>query len=1388
MIRSIQRNIYLASNKDLIKCDDLNVNLNISNDSFKLNKLIYQHNNQSTSNNNNNTSNSIYHLSRTTSTTNTTNNSGFCLGNQSEESINAPFYLNKTCKLIESDSLELISDFIDYNNKHTNSNSKNTNNHKITTKTTTNCKQQNANSTKSTHSNNATNSLTNYHIENNHQTNNSNNNSSHTNSNFINSTSTSNSNLNSSSTKNEVSILLVITDDNSLVNNTNNTNNCCNNNCNINNCCNNSCRTNSNNNNNNLNNTTQATKTNQNINNNNNSKTFTNNNNKKNTELQTQTPYEFINQIPKAKIYDSFNNINDEIQNSTIIKTSSTQGPSFSTTKNTTYATLTNGKNLLDIDNKNSDNNDDNDNESNLSSSFGLNHSYSNTSNNNSNIIYNSKRKKTRKSSSKRLNQQQQSLNKENLNRFNYFNSLCSTKKNFPGNSTASSLADTAKNNLNCPSVHSLINVYEDHLTMSKEGNKFEIKLGTSKSNKSHHHSQYQQSNTTTHHSCQQRHQANHKQDSFYPNRNGNMSSAHNKSLKTIMNVNLPCLDSYTTIGKCIGPPPPPPPPPPPIPPPPPMPHQQVHYHSNDELDMKRIISSSKQTNNSNYLAINNSKYKISDGQQQQHQQSSSTHQSKQNSLAVFLNSRKQQSKCSKKHDKNGCRNACFEIEVYNIYGLIRLIPSNHTRPILPPSHRPRQWLIKPPEFFHLYHRFNYFHDHSSQTYDNRAEKFPPTTTDDTDEPHSENHNNNNISLFFKPWSKIMYDSNHQSNNTNFLFTNINSGTDVDYLHVSSSADSMNINDFFHEKKLRNKYAKLRYLNENNGSFEYKRNSNLKNLHSNANNSNKGPNAASYTSNSHHLKKIKNINSIGGNANVCSDMADFVKLDNKSMSKYFKQEPVKLNSQKHHQQHRLNKLKSQFEYMGATTTTGANSTTVSFPTTNSISEDSTSNHSSGSSSPMSDDSSTLSSCSSSSSSLTNLESDLTEQESGSNSEWFDSDSMENRRRRSHKQVDVSSKLSKETVKMTTDTQDENEQDDDQNEEEDNENDDEPNEEHTFVMDDRKYHDEQENDDDDESSESNEENFLTKNFFQKLTRQDRIIFYEANGGMEETIKYEANLPQLPENEIDLLKLKNFKIENANHLLMSPTSTNSPTSNLRTQYIKKKDIGPGLKSLNQLNDLKNLSVIAEEDCIQSSRNSILENNSSTNITSSSDNLNVNIIKDTSMKQIFDNKFISHTSAECKDEKEQCNETKPQTETHADRDVQIKTTTSHTAPSPVFTQTNFINTNFIKPANSEASSSSITTLTSTVSNDSLCKMTNELLYKKSFNFSNKHLSESESQEIVTGSNNNTKVNNFTNESSSFEKEKTKNFIHYTDKKLANTSESLEDEIYDKDALIYI
>lgn len=48
-------------------------------------------------------------------------------------------------------------------------------------------------------------------------------------------------------------------------------------------------------------------------------------------------------------------------------------------------------------------------------------------------------------------------------------------------------------------------------------------------------------------------------------------------------------------------------------------------------------------------------------------------------------------------------------VEVFNIYGLIRPIPSNHCRPSLPPCFRLRKFLIDPPQPGRLRNNSNYY-------------------------------------------------------------------------------------------------------------------------------------------------------------------------------------------------------------------------------------------------------------------------------------------------------------------------------------------------------------------------------------------------------------------------------------------------------------------------------------------------------------------------------------------------------------------------------------------------------------------------------------------------------------------------------------------------------
>lgn len=146
-----------------------------------------------------------------------------------------------------------------------------------------------------------------------------------------------------------------------------------------------------------------------------------------------------------------------------------------------------------------------------------------------------------------------------------------------------------------------------------------------------------------------------------------------------------------------------------------------------------------------------------------------------------------------------------------------------------------------------------------------------------------------------------------------------------------------------------------------------------------------------------------------------------------------------------------------------------------------------------------------------------------------------------------------------------------------------------------------------------------------------------MFYEVNSQLEETVKYEANLPQLPESngcEMGMLKLSSGGVLGGKHMenvMVIPSTTTPPpitilggqaaTNPVRTQYVKKKDIGHGLKSTMQQAEVKNLSVIAEEaECIHSSRNSAVESlsaKSSSSASSSSTNCKLDDLDDENIK---------------------------------------------------------------------------------------------------------------------------------------------------------------------------
>lgn len=134
-------------------------------------------------------------------------------------------------------------------------------------------------------------------------------------------------------------------------------------------------------------------------------------------------------------------------------------------------------------------------------------------------------------------------------------------------------------------------------------------------------------------------------------------------------------------------------------------------------------------------------------------------------------------------------------------------------------------------------------------------------------------------------------------------------------------------------------------------------------------------------------------------------------------------------------------------------------------------------------------------------------------------------------------------------------------------------------------------------DDSDLSDEEQEKFrkFQKNS-QRISRQNRFIFIESDSNPDETVKYEANLPHLPETT---------SISGLNFL--NSVSETKSNNNVGLKYVKKKDIGHGLKSLNSLNrnEVKNLSVIAEEDYVQSSRNSIAENSTSGSMIKQFDN---------------------------------------------------------------------------------------------------------------------------------------------------------------------------------------
>lgn len=110
------------------------------------------------------------------------------------------------------------------------------------------------------------------------------------------------------------------------------------------------------------------------------------------------------------------------------------------------------------------------------------------------------------------------------------------------------------------------------------------------------------------------------------------------------------------------------------------------------------------------------------------------------------------------------------------------------------------------------------------------------------------------------------------------------------------------------------------------------------------------------------------------------------------------------------------------------------------------------------------------------------------------------------------------------------------------------------------------------------SEFNEEIIETDNFSFPISRQNRVIFYESNKKNNEHVKYEANLPKLPDQSAMLSIPKRFEFNNC-------------PNNLDLKNVRKKDIGHGLKNFNQ-SERKNLSVISEEENLSHQEDEIME----------------------------------------------------------------------------------------------------------------------------------------------------------------------------------------------------
>lgn len=136
------------------------------------------------------------------------------------------------------------------------------------------------------------------------------------------------------------------------------------------------------------------------------------------------------------------------------------------------------------------------------------------------------------------------------------------------------------------------------------------------------------------------------------------------------------------------------------------------------------------------------------------------------------------------------------------------------------------------------------------------------------------------------------------------------------------------------------------------------------------------------------------------------------------------------------------------------------------------------------------------------------------------------------------------------------------------------------------------------------------NDLSDESFQRITRQNRIIFYEDKPiSVNEKLvsKYEANLPHLPE-----------ELKNAITKQINESKANSMT---KSPLVRKKLLFNSIsKSINQ-DVLENLSVILEEENTHSSKNSSSVNSNSFNVSNSNIKIENNNKSDTeSAKENF------------------------------------------------------------------------------------------------------------------------------------------------------------------------